>query len=99
MLGIALPVGDAGGLLGGVGEQVLALPRIESGQRAGGCRGAEIGAQAVGAVGAAARPREAERQGGAGADVVRSEEHTSELQSLMRISSAVFCLKKKNKHH
>src|SRR3546814_8908445 len=28
---------------------------------------------------------------------VRSEEHTSELQSLMRISYAVFCLKKKNK--
>src|SRR3546814_6701231 len=27
---------------------------------------------------------------------LRSEEHTSELQSLMRISSAVFCLKKKN---
>src|SRR3546814_6065576 len=26
----------------------------------------------------------------------RSDEHTSELQSLMRISSAVFCLKKKN---
>src|SRR3546814_8389051 len=45
---------------------------------------------------------------GAGADAVRpqysldrvddrSEEHTSELQSLMRISYAVFCLKKKNK--
>src|SRR3546814_2466520 len=31
-----------------------------------------------------------------GEDVVRSEEHTSELQSLMRISYAVFCLKKKN---
>src|SRR3546814_9774352 len=30
--------------------------------------------------------------------IVRSEEHTSELQSLMRISYAVFCLKKK-KHH
>src|SRR3546814_950303 len=30
------------------------------------------------------------------ADVYRSEEHTSELQSLMRISYAVFCLKKKN---
>src|SRR3546814_7326335 len=33
---------------------------------------------------------------------VRSEEHTSELQSLMRISYAVFCLKKKNaetQHH
>src|SRR3546814_3576165 len=29
-------------------------------------------------------------------DDVRSEEHTSELQSLMRISYAVFCLKKKN---
>src|SRR3546814_1543484 len=42
------------------------------------------------------------------ADVLRSEEHTSELQSLMRISYAVFCLKKKknntectniNNHH
>src|SRR3546814_1665453 len=31
--------------------------------------------------------------------VPRSEEHTSELQSLMRISYAVFCLKKKNKKH
>src|SRR3546814_6169887 len=29
----------------------------------------------------------------------RSEEHTSELQSLMRISYAVFCLKKKNTNH
>src|SRR3546814_3969304 len=29
--------------------------------------------------------------------IYRSEEHTSELQSLMRISYAVFCLKKKNK--
>src|SRR3546814_3605182 len=28
--------------------------------------------------------------------IIRSEEHTSELQSLMRISYAVFCLKKKN---
>src|SRR3546814_2975989 len=31
-------------------------------------------------------------------DVLRSEEHTSELQSLMRISYAVFCLKKKITH-
>src|SRR3546814_5883204 len=30
---------------------------------------------------------------------VRSEEHTSELQSLMRISYAVFCLKKKKKQY
>src|SRR3546814_9207707 len=32
-----------------------------------------------------------------GRQLLRSEEHTSELQSLMRISYAVFCLKKKNK--
>src|SRR3546814_5488160 len=39
------------------------------------------------------------RPGGAAVD--RSEEHTSELQSLMRISYAVFCLKKKKNltHH
>src|SRR3546814_8672092 len=30
---------------------------------------------------------------------MRSEEHTSELQSLMRISYAVFCLQKKNNQH
>src|SRR3546814_8070954 len=34
--------------------------------------------------------------GGEDARHARSEEHTSELQSLMRISYAVFCLKKKN---
>src|SRR3546814_5090673 len=35
-----------------------------------------------------------------GGRVIRSEEHTSELQSLMRLSYAVFCLKKtKNNHH
>src|SRR3546814_3229819 len=46
-----------------------------------------------------------ERTAGTGIDVerqgdqlVRSEEHTSELQSLMRISYAVFCLKKKQRH-
>src|SRR3546814_6354901 len=33
--------------------------------------------------------------GGRILDICRSEEHTSELQSLMRISYAVFCLKKK----
>src|SRR3546814_2536268 len=31
--------------------------------------------------------------------MMRSEEHTSELQSLMRISYAVFCLKKKKQHN
>src|SRR3546814_1114607 len=42
--------------------------------------------------------RDHEREGGRGHRVGlqrRSEEHTSELQSLMRISYAVFCLKKK----
>src|SRR3546814_7372366 len=36
--------------------------------------------------------------GGMGA-ITRSEEHTSELQSLMRISYAVFCLQKKNQSY
>src|SRR3546814_1317234 len=38
-------------------------------------------------------------EGHPGRGLQRSEEHTSELQSLMRISYAVFCLKKKNKHN
>src|SRR3546814_9311628 len=45
--------------------------------------GAAVGGQQVGTV-------------VAGEEGARSEEHTSELQSLMRISYAVFCLKKKN---
>src|SRR3546814_6167855 len=36
---------------------------------------------------------------GGGEVRLRSEEHTSELQSLMRISYAVFCLKKKTQHN
>src|SRR3546814_2933749 len=36
---------------------------------------------------------------GGEATPTRSEEHTSELQSLMRISYAVFCLKKKKQHN
>src|SRR3546814_1634887 len=38
-------------------------------------------------------------QAGRHLDGARSEEHTSELQSLMRISYAVFCLKKKKTHN
>src|SRR3546814_5245279 len=48
------------------------------------------------AIGALAVKVEDLVQAEAGFDL-RSEEHTSELQSLMRISYAVFCLKKKNK--
>src|SRR3546814_3294153 len=51
-------------------------------------RGIGFGEQALAL--RAARKRLIKRAG-------RSEEHTSELQSLMRISYAVFCLKKKNK--
>src|SRR3546814_9576952 len=43
----------------------------------------------------AAQQRQREATGQCGEEA-RSEEHTSELQSLMRISYAVFCLKKKN---
>src|SRR3546814_7845944 len=42
--------------------------------------------------GVEAIPQKAQR----GGDEDRSEEHTSEIQSLMRLSYAVFCLKKKN---
>src|SRR3546814_5773640 len=57
--------------------------------------GAEI---EIGAVGHAQRSRAVVIVEVAAIDAVgRSEEHTSELQSLMRISYAVFCLKKKNK--
>src|SRR3546814_10270447 len=41
--------------------------------------------------------RDHRRGAGSAPRSARSEEHTSELQSLMRISYAVFCLKKKNK--
>src|SRR3546814_9297097 len=63
--------------------------------RAGARAGPERRAGAGGGAGAHrpgdARRRRAQRVG----DGHRSEEHTSELQSLMRISYAVFCLKKK----
>src|SRR3546814_6278247 len=44
-----------------------------------------------------ARKRTVPRVAGTTSRTRRSEEHTSELQSLMRISYAVFCLKKKTK--
>src|SRR3546814_9490582 len=47
----------------------------------------------VGCAAAGAPPRSS-----TAAPSIRSEEHTSELQSLMRISYAVFCLKKKTKN-
>src|SRR3546814_2167746 len=44
-------------------------------------------------------PTDADPLGAITAEGTRSEEHTSELQSLMRISYAVFCLKKKKKQY
>src|SRR3546814_2625498 len=45
------------------------------------------------------RDRAQQRQAIGDARAFRSEEHTSELQSLMRTSYAVFCLKKKQRTH
>src|SRR3546814_8839623 len=47
---------------------------------------------------ASAAPRSLWQTWAVAASAARSEEHTSELQSLMRISYAVFCLKKKKKN-
>src|SRR3546814_15502466 len=70
-----------------------ALSRLSVRQRG---RGARCACHQARLVGLLVRNRES---GGAVArgHVPRSEEHTSELQSLMRISYAVFCLKKKKK--
>src|SRR3546814_5859450 len=48
---------------------------------------------------APARPMQARSESNTKGRSCRSEEHTSELQSLMRISYAVFCLKKKKNKH
>src|SRR3546814_5840134 len=47
---------------------------------------------------AARRAHHRQRHAGIAGGCLRSEEHTSELQSLMRTSYAVFCLKKKNRY-
>src|SRR3546814_8668746 len=78
-------------------------------RRGGGIRGAAAPADLRPAPRSAGGYRRAVRSGSPASDAargaarsgqgqprLRSEEHTSELQSLMRISYAVFCLKKKN---
>src|SRR3546814_10297207 len=60
-------------------------------------RTADQGARRRAARRAQPRQDEARPHGRGAADLLRSEEHTSELQSLMRISYAVFCLKQKKK--
>src|SRR3546814_5337254 len=69
----------------------LDLPQdavVEAGGRQAAVVRGEVGAQVM-------LHRTAQRFGGRRHAALRSEEHTSELQSLMRISYAVFCLKKK----
>src|SRR3546814_6725407 len=71
--------------------------------RVGGLRGAESrrapadGEQGARRPAGSARPRACGQGAGTRRMTMRSEEHTSELQSLMRISYAVFCLKNKTK--
>src|SRR3546814_4677905 len=91
----------------GEGAERLGLARHRLGQDRRGAGFADhvqvvVAGAAVGANGEV-HARALQRAGRAEAGVeLRSEEHTSELQSLMRISYAVFCLKKKknnsNKH-
>src|SRR3546814_2684615 len=64
-------------------------PQLRSERCGGDRRRAAVESQAV-QPGSVQHPADRSAEG-------RSEEHTSELQSLMRISYAVFCLKKKNK--
>src|SRR3546814_1583286 len=68
------------GRAGKKGTAVLIVPFTRRKRVEGMLRGAKIAAEWIAAP---------------SADDIRSEEHTSELQSLMRISYAVFCLKKK----
>src|SRR3546814_6041538 len=70
---------------------------VEAGEAVEQCRLAgAVGADDAGDLGRAGG--EGDVVDGQQAAEARSEEHTSELQSLMRISSAVFCLKKKKSY-
>src|SRR3546814_3415773 len=68
-----------------IGEHQVAVDNVQCGKHVVGPRDQFFPGAAV------RRARQRNRH-----QAARSEEHTSELQSLMRISYAVFCLKKKN---
>src|SRR3546814_1836230 len=84
----------------GLGNLVLRQHQLERGVVADGVGRAQQGAQFIAAGGERNLHRVAPvaqlRQRRLLPGKLRSEEHTSELQSLMRISYAVFCLKKKS---
>src|SRR3546814_1114125 len=67
---------------------------VEAAGQVAAARACLIGSEAIAAE--AVRPIWCQHRMRRAGDGVRSEEHTSELLSLMRISYAVFCLKKKN---
>src|SRR3546814_10153132 len=100
--GYAATVADKGpgGHLAEMADAMFCGEKHESADR---CRSADaangpcpqIGDRGPGVAGPGGHELGARGANGDGKD--RSEEHTSELQSLMRISSAVFCLKKKQK--
>src|SRR3546814_7631207 len=79
---------------GGRGDLRPARPARAAGGRGDAARSDSLRRRPAGAR-PALRDRRVEDRARAGLAGGRSEEHTSELQSLMRISYAVFCLKKK----
>src|SRR3546814_4620604 len=101
-VGLTLGIDEGGGAVGEhagrIGRRTMALRLNENGPA-----GAEAPEGVVETAGVsdqlsrhgAVEVGPAEACGALQAAVLRSEEHTSELQSLMRISYAVFCLKKK----
>src|SRR3546814_7149094 len=89
--------GGADQLLEEIGLLVRALGRAEAGKALGAVRLIDL-VEAAGSLLQRLLPgRLAEVRTGIHRIDLRSEEHTSELQSLMRISYAVFCLKQKQK--
>src|SRR3546814_3553725 len=82
---VAFGAGEAQRQVGGGDDGVAAVLRVAPG----------MGAAALDEDREIAAPWPRARQGAVGerGGLIRSEEHTSELQSLMRISYAVFCLK------
>src|SRR3546814_1577342 len=81
---------ETGGYAQRVGQHVARVHRAAAGERE--LRQLDRDAQRQ------QPPRRPPQRTARGVQLHRSEEHTSELQSLMRISYAVFCLKKINSH-
>src|SRR3546814_3075934 len=81
-----------------IGPEQTSLFKADTARRLERQRSYELGEQQLFVVDLALWRRKADRTRQLARLLERSEEHTSELQSLMRISYAVFCLKKKTKH-